>query len=176
MKCRFGILRSAVLAAAFSLTATTVAFAQQSPSPAAAPQLPPGVTPAMMKMMMTPGKAHPAGLPADVAPWMGCIPTMGFHYVNPKNAPFGPIYGYYNGKPVFTEVMIDKKAFDAGHSWDSELKPLPGYAIDHVDIWFEAHGHPGYEVPHYDIHAWYVAHAVHMKYCGNASGKKPAFL
>lgn len=176
MKSRLRILRPVALAALLVLTATALALAQGSPSAAPAPQLPPGVTPAMMKMMLTPGKPHPAGLPRDVAPWMGCIPTMGFHYVNPKNAPFGPIYGYYQGKPVFTEVMIDKRAFDAGRSWDNELKPLPGYAIDHVDIWFEPHGHPGYEVPHYDIHAWYVSHAVHMKYCGNTSGKKPAFL
>jgi hypothetical protein len=41
---------------------------------------------------------------------------MGYHYVNPKNAPFGPIY------------------------------------------------------------AWYIPHDVHMKFCGNTSGTKPAFV
>jgi hypothetical protein len=156
--------------AALAIASTNVSFAQD------APKLPPGMTPAIMKMMMTPGKAHPAGLPADVVPFAGCIPSMGYHYAKTKNWPFGPIYGYYDGKPIFTEIMVDKKKFDAGSNWDEQLKPLPGYTINHVDIWFEAHGHPGYEIPHYDIHAWYVTHAEHMKYCGNTSGKKPAFL
>ena len=133
------------------------------------------MTPEILKMMMAPGPAHPAGLPDDVQPWNGCIPSMGYHYVNPKNAPFGPIYGWYKGKPIFTEIMVSKEAFAKGFNYD-DLKPLPGYTIKDVDIWWEPHGHPGYEVPHYDIHAYYVTHAEHMKYCGNTSGTKPAFL
>jgi hypothetical protein len=101
---------------------------------------------------------------------------MGFHYAKAKDWPFGPIYGYYNGKPVFTEIMVAATKFKTGSSWNDQLKPLPGYTINHVDIWYEAHGHPGYLVPHYDIHAWYIPHAEHMKFCGNTSGKKPAFL
>ncbi len=146
------------------------------PARAAQPALPPGMTPAMEKMMMTNGPAHPKGLPANVVPVSGCIPAMGYHYAAPGAAPFGPIYGWYNGKPIFTEIMVDRKMFANGKSWDSVLKPLPGYQIDHVDIWFEPHGHPGYPIPHYDIHAWYVSHAEHMLYCGNKDGKKPAFL
>ena len=138
--------------------------------------LPPGMTPAVYKMVMTPGPKHPAGLPSDVAPMLGCVPTMGYHYVNPKNWPFGPIYGWYNGKPTFTEIMVAQKSFENGLSWSNELKPLPGYSIDHVDIWFEPHGHPGYEVPHYDIHAWYIPASQYMYFCNNTSGKKPAWL
>jgi hypothetical protein len=138
--------------------------------------LPPGMTPAMFKMMMTPGPQHPAGLPADVVPFFGCIPTMGYHYANPKNWPFGPIYGWYDGHPIFTEIMVDKKLFDKGMSWSNVLKPLPGYKIDHVDIWFEAHGHPGYMIPHYDIHAWYIPSSTYMYFCHNTSGTKPAWL
>jgi hypothetical protein len=163
-------LRGALVAAVLASTATGVSSAQDTM------KMPPGMTPAIMKMMMTPGKPHPAGLPAAVAPVMGCIPAMGYHYANPKDQPFGPFYGYYNGKPIFTEIMVTRKAFNAGTSWDNVLKPLPGYSINHVDIWWEPHGHPGYLVPHYDIHAWYVPHAEHMKYCGNTSGTKPAFL
>lgn len=162
-------LRSALMAAVLAFAATSSAFAQPNEP------MPPGMTPEIMKMMMTPGKPHPKGLPADVQPMMGCIPAMGFHYVDPKNAPFGPIYGYYQGKPIFTEIMIAASKLTAGTSWDDELKPLPGYKIDHVDIWWEPHGHPGYLVPHYDIHAWYIPHAAHMTFCGNTSGKKPAF-
>ena len=140
------------------------------------PAMPPGMTPAIMKMMNTPLTGHPKGLPSMVGPVGGCIPTMGYHYVNSKKWPLGPIYGYYNGKPTFTEIMPSKKAFEAGINLDEVLKPLPGYRIDHVDIWFEKNGHPGYATPHYDIHAWYVTHAAHMAYCKNTSGKRPAFL
>src|ERR1017187_9345953 len=150
-----------------------VAQAAATPTP---PPLPPGMTPAVYKMVMTPGSPHPAGLPANVVPDGGCIPTMGFHYTAPNKWPFGPIYGYMNGQPTFTEVMIPQTAFAKGMSWDQVLVPLPGHQIDHVYIWFEAHGHPGYEIPHYDIHAWYVKHDVHMYYCGNTSGKKPIWL
>ncbi len=48
--------------------------------------------------------------------------------------------------------MIPKTAFAADINLDGVLKPLPGYTIDHVDIWFEPHGHPGMPIPHYDIH------------------------
>lgn len=129
-----------------------------------------------MKWMNMKAPAHPVGLPADVVGVSGCIPTMGYHYANPKDLPFGPIYGYYDGKPTFTEIMVDQKLFESGKSWNEELKPLPGYHIDHVDVWFEPHGHPGYPIPHYDIHAWYIPHAQHMTMCGNTSGMRPAWL
>ena len=92
---------------------------------------------------------------------------MGEHWANPKNLPEGPIYGVYNGKPVFTEFMLDKKAFASGKSFDDILKPLPGYKIDHVDIDYVPYGHAGYPIPHYDVHAYYVSHATHEKYCPN---------
>ena len=163
-------VRCCLGAAIFGIAQTALATA------AAPPKLPPGMTPQVFKMLMTPGPQHPAGLPSDVKPWFGCIPTMGYHYVSDKNKPFGPIYGWYNGKPIFTEVMITPEQLRAGKEWDDILKPLPGYHVDHVDIWFERQGHPGFPVPHYDIHAYYVPHSVHMYFCGNKSGKKPAWL
>ena len=73
--------------------------------------------------------------------------------------------------------MPTKEKFENGFDMNDALKPLPGYKIDHVDIWYEPKGHPGMEgIAHYDIHAYYVSHAEHMKYCKNASGKKPAFI
>ena len=165
------VFRCCLYAAAFAIAQTALAGAAAAPE-----KLPPGMTPQVFKMLMTPGPQHPAGLPSDVKPWFGCVPTMGYHYVSDKNKPFGPIYGWYNGKPVFTEVMITPQQLNSGKSWDDILKPLPGYHVDHVDIWWEAHGHPGFPVPHYDIHAYYVPHAVHMHFCGNTSGKKPAWL
>jgi hypothetical protein len=151
--------------------AATPAFGEGGPPM----KLPPGMTPAIMKMMMTPGPKHPAGLPVDVVPFDGCIPAMGFHYANPKNWPMGPIYGWYKGKPVFTEVMPSKAAFEKGFDVN-DIKPLPGYTINHIDIWYEPHGHPGMTVAHYDIHAWYIPHGQHMTFCGNTSGKRPAFV
>jgi len=158
-----------------SVVAVIAAVALLGAAPPA--KLPPGLTPQIMKMMMTlPTGSSPSSLPAGVQPFSGCIPTMGYHYGLAKSWPGGPLYGYYNGKPVFTELMISAKTFAAGTNWDDALQPLPGYRIDHVDIWWEPHGHPGYQIPHYDIHAWYVPHAEHMKYCGNTSGTRPAFL
>ena len=165
-------------AAAFLVAAVAIAgpALAQDKTPDKPTQLPPGMTPAIMQMMMKPGPTHPAGMPKDVVPVAGCIPAMGFHYVNQKNWPEGPIYGWYNGKPIFTEVMPTKEKFENGFDMNNVLKPLPGYTIDHVDIWYEPHGHPGMEIPHYDIHAWYVSHSEHMKYCKNTSGKRPTFV
>lgn len=108
---------------------------------------------------------QPAGLPAGTVKLSPCVVSMGEHWANPRNLPFGPIYGVYNGKIVFTEVMIDRKSFERGKGWQNILQPLRGYRIDHVDIGFNPHGHEGYPVPHYDVHAYYVAHAVHESYC-----------
>ncbi len=57
--------------------------AARADTAATTPPLPPGMTPAVYKMIMTPGQPHPPGLPADVVPQLGCIPTMGFHYAAP---------------------------------------------------------------------------------------------
>jgi len=155
------------------LAAVVSASARAATSPP--PKLPPGMTPAMAAQMMTLGPKHPAGIPAGAEPVSGCIPTMGYHYAKLKDFPFGPIYGWYNGKLLFSEVMISKAAFDKGNSWDEILQPLPGHQINHVDIWYERNGHPGYMIPHYDIHAWYVPHKEHMYIC-NPSGKKPPWI
>jgi hypothetical protein len=109
--------------------------------------------------------SRPTGLPDGVIQLSPCVRTMGEHWANPKNLPFGPIYGVYDGKVIFSEVMIDQKLFAQGKGWRDIVKPLPGHAIDHVDIAFNPHGHEGYPVPHYDVHAYYVPHNVHMAYC-----------
>ncbi len=109
--------------------------------------------------------APPAGMPAGAVQISPCVARMGEHWANPRDLPFGPIYGVYNGRIVFTEVMIDQKSLVQGKGWHDILRPLPGYRIDHVDIGFNPHGHQGYPVPHYDVHAYYVPHAVHEAYC-----------
>ncbi len=143
-------MRFAVLSLAFILGFTAVAAAGN-----AAPPLPPQP------------KVHPAGIPADAMLVSPCVRGMGEHWANPKNLPLGPIYGTYQGKPVFTEIMIDKKAFAAGRSDVNLLKALPGYHIDHVDVDYVPYGHAGYPIPHYDLHGYYVPHAVHERFCPN---------
>jgi hypothetical protein len=59
---------------------------------------------------------RPAGMPAGVLKLSPCVATMGEHWANPRSMPFGPIYGVYNGKIVFTEVMIDLHAFYVPHA------------------------------------------------------------
>ena len=109
--------------------------------------------------------ARPAGLPADAVQISPCVAAMGEHWANPSNMPFGPIYGVHEGELIFTEVMIDQKSFVQGKGWRNVLQPLPGHRIDHVDIAFNPNGHEGYPVPHYDVHAYYVAHDVHEGFC-----------
>src|SRR5438309_1120611 len=85
-------MKRLLLLAALFMAAIVPATAQQ-------PQLPPQP------------KVHPAGIPKDALLVSPCIVDMGEHWANPRNLPVGPIYGVYNGKPVFSEIMIDQKAF-----------------------------------------------------------------
>ncbi len=142
-------VRTLALIAAFASVAAGAAAA----APPGAPPLPPQP------------KVRPAGIPAGALLVSPCVKGMGEHWANPKDLPFGPIYGVYQGKPVFSEVMIDKKSFAAGKTYYNVLKPLPGYAIDHVDIEYVPYGHAGYPIPHYDVHAYYVAHSIHEAFC-----------
>jgi hypothetical protein len=83
-----------------------------------------------------------------------------------KNAPMGPIYGVWQGKPVFSEIMVPLSELQKGFSY-ANLQALPGYTIDHIDFAFEPNGHPGMPVPHYDLHAYYVSPAEQAKICPN---------
>jgi hypothetical protein len=109
-------------------------------------------------------KAHPAGIPANALLLSPCVATMGEHWAALKDWPLGPIYGTYRDKPVFTEIMVSQKQMQRGFSYDN-IRALPGYHIDHVNVEFEPHGHPGFPVPHYDIHAYYVSAEQESRIC-----------
>ncbi|MBV8344528.1 MAG: hypothetical protein JO190_05980 [Candidatus Eremiobacteraeota bacterium] len=109
---------------------------------------------------------HPAGIPADAMLVSPCIATMGEHWANLKDLPLGPIYGVWQGKPVFTEIMVSQAQLRTGFSY-ANIHALPGYTIDHIDVSFEPNGHEGYPIPHYDIHAYYVSPAVQATICPN---------
>lgn len=105
-----------------------------------------------------------SSLPKDVIQLSGVVPGMGEHWANPADMPIGPIYGVSNGKVIFLEFMIDQESFKSGKSF-LELASKAGIelpSIDHVDFNFEPNGHEGYEVPHYDVHLYFISHANHM--------------
>jgi hypothetical protein len=134
--------------------AATFASAVAAAAPGGSPPLPPQP------------KVHPAGIPKDAIMVSPCIAGMGEHWANPKNLPVGPIYGTWEGKPVFTEIMVTVKQLEQGFAY-ANLRALPGYTIDHIDFRFEPHGHEGLPVPHYDLHAYYVSPAVQKMICPN---------
>lgn len=101
-------------------------------------------------------QALPAGV-VQVSPY---VPGMGEHWANPANLPFGPIYCVVDGRITCMEYMISQKDFAEGVShnklapwFDGKRQP----AINHIDIGFEPNGHHGYEIPHYDIHMYFLS-------------------
>lgn len=110
-------------------------------------------------------RAAQLGLPEGVVQISPCVPTMGEHWADPKNMPLGPIYGVMNDEVVFVELMPAQADFAEGKSWHEVLVPPAGQTIHHVDFDYLPQGHEGYEVPHYDIHAYFVPHDEHMAFC-----------
>ena len=117
------------------------------------------------EMQLPPQPAvHPRGIPADAVLVSPCIAGMGEHWVALKDAPMGPIYGVWEGKPIFTELMVTVKQLQDGFSY-ANIHALPGYTIDHVDFKYEPNGHAGLPVPHYDVHAYYVSPSIQATIC-----------
>ncbi len=103
------------------------------------------------------------GLPAtDILPEgtvqiSAVVPAMGAHWANPDDLPLGPIYCVHEGKVVCLEFMMAQEEFVSGESWHalSGVDGLP--PVDHIDVGFLDHGHEGFEVPHYDIHLYFLS-------------------
>lgn len=84
------------------------------------------------------------------------IPGMGEHWANPGDLPLGPIYCVHEGKIVCLEFMMSQEEFSAGKSW-TDLSGVAGIPpVNHINIGFEANGHEGFEVPHYDMHFYFI--------------------
>lgn len=94
------------------------------------------------------------------------VPGMGQHWGLPGELPLGPIYGVEKGKLVFIEQMISQEDFVNGVSYTNipGMKGLPSQPIEHSDIEFVPQGHPGFEVPHFDIHHYFVTHEEHLEF------------
>lgn len=126
---------------------------------------------ALVAAMATPSLAHDAALPdssalpKDIVGVSGVVPAMGEHWANPADLPLGPIYGVHDGKVIFLEYMISQEDFESGKSFVGLAAHPAGIelpAVDHTDIEFVPNGHEGFEVPHYDIHMYFVSHDEHM--------------
>lgn len=92
------------------------------------------------------------------------VPQMGEHWANPANLPLGPIFLVHEGEVIGIEYMWSEDMMQevsiptpAGPEEFKALVPLPvGVRVDHVDVAFMEHGHEGFEVPHWDIHLYFI--------------------
>ncbi len=95
------------------------------------------------------------------------VPGMGEHWAIPAQLPLGPIYLVYKGEVIGIEYMWNDDMMQevsiptpAGPEEFKALVPLPvGVTVDHVDYAFMPHGHEGFEVPHSDIHLYFISQA-----------------
>lgn len=141
----------------FSLVlASMIQWAAAAPPPQSQPASQPAV--------------RPEGFPATAVRFSPCIAKMGEHWADPKNITTGPIYGAWQGKPVFTELIVTLDQLQKGFSYVN-IRALPGYTIDHVDFEFEPHGHGGFPVPDYNIHAYYVSPEMQATICPDGRPK-----
>ncbi|HHY50819.1 MAG TPA: hypothetical protein GYA10_13870 [Alphaproteobacteria bacterium] len=96
-------------------------------------------------------------LPSNVVQVSPLVPTMGEHWADPSTLPLGPIYCVHKGKIVCLEFMMSQEDFSSGKSWPV-LAGLPGLPpVNHVNVGFEPNGHEGFEVPHYDVHMYFIS-------------------
>ncbi|MDQ6781694.1 MAG: hypothetical protein M3Z37_11150 [Candidatus Eremiobacteraeota bacterium] len=144
------MIRNLIAALLLCLAMSSLAMAANAP----AMQLPPQP------------KDRPDGMPANAVMVSPCIAHMGEHWVALKDWSVGPIYGTWQGKVIFSEIMVTKAQLDKGFNFDN-LRPLPGHTINHVDLEYHPKGHPGLMVPHYDLHAYYIPHEAEMNICPN---------
>lgn len=129
----------------------TVAQAGTLPAPAGTKVAPPDTVKAVLAKLPSLDT-----LPKDVVQVSPVVPRMGTHHAKPSELPLGPIYCGFEGKIVCLEFMISQADFNQGKSW-TDLKGMDGLPpIDHTNIWFEPNGHEGYEIPHYDIHMYFI--------------------
>ena len=86
------------------------------------------------------------------------VPAMGEHWAKPDEMPLGPIYGVLNGRLVFLEYMISQQDFVNGKSYRNipGMKGLPSPTVVQTDIEHQPVGHPGFEIPHFDIHNYFI--------------------
>ena len=111
------------------------------------------------------------------------VPAMGEHWANPAEMPIGPIYGVFQDKLIFIEYMIPHDDFINGvsHVNLDGMKGVPSPAVVQTDVEYQPVGHPGFEIPHFDIHAYFISDEEQHKIATtfvelkNAEGEKIGF-
>ncbi len=106
-------------------------------------------------------------LPADAIKLSELVPGMGEHWANPAQLPLGPIYLVHDEEVIgleymWTEDMMQEVSIPTpeGPEVFKDLGHLPvGATVDHVNVSFMLHGHEGFEVPHWDIHLYFITQA-----------------
>ncbi|HZG86397.1 hypothetical protein [Paenibacillus sp.] len=100
-------------------------------------------------------------LPAGAIQVSGTVPAMGEHWGDPQSGelPVGPYYGVHEGRLVFLEYMFDLEDLRQGDNWVNlkGMKGVPSPEVVQVDVEYQPVGHPGLEVPHYDVHLYFVS-------------------
>ncbi len=122
------------------------------------------------------GSDSPQDLPQGTVQLSPSMPTMGEHWANPDNMPLGPIYLVYEGDVIGIEYMYSQDmlseisiATPEGLESFLELANVEvKHAVDHIDVAFHPEGHEFFEVPHWDIHIYFISHALHMLIPGEA--------
>lgn len=118
------------------------------------PVLPVAVMP--VAVVAQPQPTLPPGLITETT----CVPGHGYPAYRPQDLPFGPFYGLWERRLIYTEYRVTPDEVQGGKL--TNVKSLTG-PMDHVDIEWHPRGHPGYEVPHYDVYVWNIPHEEHMR-------------
>ncbi len=112
------------------------------------------VTP--VAVLAQPQRVLPPGLITDTI----CVPGHGYPAYRRQDLPFGPFHGVWERRLIYTEYRVTPEELQQGRV--TNLKSVSG-PVDHVDIGWHPRGHPGYEVPHYDVYLWNISHEERLK-------------
>ena len=103
-------------------------------------------------------------LPEEAQKLSDVVPAMGEHWADPADLPLGPIFLVYEEEVIGIEYMWSDDMLQEveiptpeGSEHLNVLLPLPvGVVVDHVDYAYMPHGHEGFDVPHHDLHMYFI--------------------
>ena len=115
-------------------------------------------------------------LPQGTVQLTPSIPGMGEHWANLEDMPLGPIYLVYQGEVIGIEYMYSEDMLSEvsiptpeGVEIFNELANLGvDHQVDHFDVGYMSHGHEGFDVPHWDIHLYFISRALQILIPGEA--------
>ncbi len=108
-----------------------------------------------------PPVASTLALPEGAVKLSELVPAMGEHWAIPQQLPLGPIYLVHDEEVVGIEYMWSEDMLQEVRTPEgifNTLVPLPvGVKVDHVTVEFLPDGHEGFEVPHWDLHLYFIS-------------------